>query len=379
MSALYHESHGSNHMDDDGFDHGRIAVSLEHLLKAVHPHQHAAPQLTFVQTNLISDGSVPAMQTDLNFVNPWGVAFSSTGPFWVSDAGTGVTTIYDGTGAPFPVAGHTVIQIAAAPGQNGTATPTGQTFNSTADGFQITDNGVTAKSAFIFVTTQGTISGWAPTVANGDTSVIAVDNSTHNAAYTGVALSDTGQNDLLYAANFRNGTVDVFDQNWQQVNSFTDSQLPDGYAPFNVAAIDDSLYVTYAKRNPAGPGDDPGPGHGFVDKFDLQGNLMERVASSGPLDSPWGIAIAPDSFGKLAGDLLIGNFGDGTINVFNPDNDRFIGKLLGPDGKPLQNDKLWTMTPGNGGTGGDPNTLYFTAGIGDEQHGLFGSIAPPPS
>jgi uncharacterized protein (TIGR03118 family) len=298
----------------------------------------------------------------------------------VSDAGTGVTTIYDGTGAPFPVAGnHTVIDIAATPGQKGPSTPTGQVFNSTADGFQITAGGVTAKSAFIFVTTQGTISGWAPTVAGADSSVIAVDNSANNAAYTGVALSNTGTDDLLYAANFRNGSVDVFDQNWNMVNSFTDRDLPPGYAPFNVAVIDGNLYVSFAKRNPTGPGDDPGLGHGFVDKFDLQGNLLDRVASRGTLDSPWGMAIAPDSFGKLAGDLLVGNFGDGTINVFDQKTDRFLGKLRGEDGRPLQNDKLWTITPGNGGNGGSANRLYFTAGIGDEQHGLFGSIAPTTS
>ena len=210
MSARDHLSDVLNHVDHAHFDHSRVGVSLKHLLKALHL-QHA-PQLTFAQTNLISDGSVAAAHTDPNLVNPWGVAFSATGPFWVSDAGTVVTTIYNGSGEAVPIAGHTAIQIATAPGQTGPATPTGQTFKHTDSGFQITDDGVTAKSAFIFVTTQGTISGWAPTVAGGDTSVIAVDNSAHGAAYTGVALSNVGQDDLLYAANFRNGTVDVFDQ-----------------------------------------------------------------------------------------------------------------------------------------------------------------------
>jgi uncharacterized protein (TIGR03118 family) len=349
-------------------------VSIQDLSKFLRAHHQ--PRMTFAQTNIISDGFVGAMHTDPNLINPWGVSFSSTGPFWVSDAGAGVTTIYKGDGTAFPVADHTVIDIAGVPGQAGNGTPTGQVFNTTT-GFQISADGVTAKSSFIFVTTQGTISGWAPTVAGGNSSVIVVDKSS-DSAYTGIALSDTGQADLLYAANFRSGNVDVFDQNWKQVDSFTDHNLPLDYAPFNVQVLDGSLFVAYAKRNPSGPGDDPGRGHGFVDKFDLQGHLLDRVASRGPLDSPWGMAIAPPSFGELAGDLLVGNFGDGTINIFDPNTDHFLGKLLGSDGKPLQNDKLWSITPGNGAspTGGDANKLYFTAGVGNEQHGLFGSIAP---
>jgi uncharacterized protein (TIGR03118 family) len=335
---------------------------------------HHPPRMEFAQTNLVSDGFVLAAHTDPNLINPWGMAFSPTGPFWVSDAGTGVTTIYDGEGSPVAAAGHTVIDIAK--DSSGHSTPTGQTFNSTTNGFQISADGVTAKSAFIFVTTQGTISGWAPTVGGGATSVIAVDKSSDGAAYTGVTLSGTGENDRLYAANFRNGTVDVFDQSWKQIGSISDSHLPDGYAPFNVKVLDGSLYVTYAQKNPSGPGDVPGKGHGFVDKLDLQGHLIERVASRGALDSPWGLAIAPSSFGKYAGDLLVGNFGDGTINVFDFETDHFLGKLRGSDGKPIQNDKLWEITPGNGGTAGDKGTLYFTAGVGNEQHGLFGSISP---
>jgi uncharacterized protein (TIGR03118 family) len=347
-----------------------ITVSLHDIVHFLH-HQ---PRMEFAQKNLVSDGFVPAANTDPNLINPWGVAFSPTGPFWVSDAGAGVTTIYNSTGTPVAAAGHTVIDIAA--GSADHSTPTGQAFNSTASGFQITADGVTAKSAFIFVTAQGTISGWASTVAGGETSVIAVDKSADGAAYTGVTLSNTGENDLLYAANFRNGTVDVFDQSWKQVDCITNPCLPEGYAPFNVKVLDGALYVTYAQRNPSGPGDVPGKGHGFVDKFDLQGHLIERVASRGALDSPWGLAIAPSSFGKFAGDLLVGNFGDGTINVYDFESDHFLGKLRDSDGNPIQNDKLWEITTGNGGTAGATDTLYFTAGIGDEKHGLFGSISP---
>jgi uncharacterized protein (TIGR03118 family) len=227
---------------------------------------HHPPRMEFAQTNLVSDGFVLAAHTDPNLINPWGMAFSPTGPFWVSDAGTGVTTIYDGEGSPVAAAGHTVIDIAK--DSSGHSTPTGQTFNSTTNGFQISADGVTAKSAFIFVTTQGTISGWAPTVGGGATSVIAVDKSSDGAAYTGVTLSGTGENDRLYAANFRNGTVDVFDQSWKQIGSISDSHLPDGYAPFNVKVLDGSLYVTYAQKNPSGPGDVPGKGHGFAGPFD---------------------------------------------------------------------------------------------------------------
>src|SRR3954471_7419302 len=189
-----------------GDDGARVSLhSLAHFL-------HHEPHMAFAQTNLISDGSVPDTKIDPNLINPWGVAYGPTGPFWVSDAGTGVTTIYDGTGAPVAAAGHTVVDIASDP--SGHSTPTGQVFNATTNGFQIAADGVPAKSAFIFVTTQGTISGWAPTVAGGATSVIAIDNSANGAAYTGVTMSSTGQDYMLYAADFRQGPVDVFDQNW---------------------------------------------------------------------------------------------------------------------------------------------------------------------
>jgi uncharacterized protein (TIGR03118 family) len=181
---------------------------------------------------------------------------------------------------------------------------------------------------------------------------------------------------MLYAANFRHGTVDVYDSKFDFVKSFTDPNLPAGYAPFNVQVLEGKLFVTYALQNDVKHDDVAGAGNGFVDEYDLNGNMLARVGSNGPLDSPWGLAIAPQSFGKFAGDLLVGNFGDGTINAFDLGDDHFVGKLLGSDGKPITIGDLWAITPGNGGVGGDANSLYFTAGVQNEAHGLFGSLTP---
>jgi uncharacterized protein (TIGR03118 family) len=353
-------------------DHGHI--SLDELLRGLHHHQ---PAIRFMQTDLISDGAVPAANTDPNLVNPWGVGFSPTGPFWISGNGAGVTTIYNGTGASVPVAGHPAITIPAPPGQSDPATPTGQVFNSTT-GFAVSEGGVTAPAAFIFATEDGTISGWSPTVNSGN-AILKVDNSGNDAVYKGLALLATNGAPTLYAANFHAGTVDMFDQSFTQTGSFTDPFLPANYAPFNVQALDGKLFVTFAQQDDTGHDDVAGAHHGFVDEFSPDGHLLNRIASGGPLDSPWGLAIAPASFGKLAGDLLVGNFGDGTINAFGLSNDRFMGKLLGGDGKPVTIDGLWALTPGNGGTAGDPNTLFFTAGLNDEKDGLFGSLTPQTS
>lgn len=335
--------------------------------------------VSFKQTNLVSDGFVPAATTDPNLINPWGVSFSPTGPFWVSDNGTGVVTIYDGAGKPVSIAGNPVITVAAPPGQSAPSAPTGQVFNSAGEGFDISANGHTASSVFLFATEDGTISGWNPKVDAGHT-VIAVDNSQggNGAVYKGLAIGTAGGETFLFAANFRNGTVDVFNKDFKQVNSFTDPDVPQGFAPFNVQVLDDKLFVTFAKQNEQKHDDVAGAGNGVVDEFDLHGHLLNRVASSGTLDSPWGLAIAPDTFGKFAGDLLVGNFGDGTINVFNPDNDHFLGQLTGTDGKPVTIGDLWALIPGNGSNGSDPNKIYFTAGIQKEAHGLFGSLTAVP-
>jgi uncharacterized protein (TIGR03118 family) len=328
-----------------------------------------------VQTNLISDGFVEANHIDPNLVNPWGVSFGPTGPFWVSDAGAGVTTIYNSVGAPFPVAGQTVITIATPEDFPRAAIPTGQVFNGGTGGFEITEDDRSASPNFLFATIEGTISGWSPAVA-ADHTVIALDDRDEGAEYTGLAIATTDSGKLLFAADFHNREVAVYDQDFNELAPITDPFLPDNYAPFNVQVLDGHLFVAYAEQDEAGRRSVAGEGKGYVDEFDLQGHLLHRVASEGPLNAPWGLDLAPASFGKFAGDLLVGNFGDGTINLFDRETGAFVGKLNGPDGEPIQNDFLWALVNGNGGNGGDPDKVYFTAGIGDEQHGLFGSLTP---
>jgi uncharacterized protein (TIGR03118 family) len=331
---------------------------------------------SFSQTNLVSDGFVPAPNIDANLINPWGIAFSAQGPFWIADNGSGVATVYDGAGTPQTVLGQSSIAIATPPGQTTPASPTGEVFNSTQQGFDISSGGKTGSAVFLFASEDGTISGWNPEV-NAGSSVIAVDNSMGGtgAVYKGLAIAQTGGDTFLYASNFRNGTVDVFNSNFQQVNSFTDPNLPTGYAPFNVQVLDGNLFVTFALQDAQKQDDVSGPGNGFVDEFDLQGHLMNRVASQGVLNSPWGLANAPSNFGEFSNDLLVGNFGDGTINAFDPKTDQFLGTLDNANGSPIQIGDLWSLVPGNGGPNSDPSKIYFTAGVADEQHGLFGSLA----
>jgi uncharacterized protein (TIGR03118 family) len=244
-----------------------------------------------------------------------------------------------------------------------------------------------APANFLFATEDGTISGWNK--AAGTESIIAVNESVNpadgsealglGAVYKGLAIGQTDDGPALYAANFRHGTVDMFDQNFNQVKSFTDRHVPDGFAPFNVQVLQDKLFVTYAQQDDVKHDDVAGQGNGFVDEFDLEGHLLHRVASGGPLNSPWGLAIAPSSFGSFAGDLLVGNFGDGTIDAFDAKQGTFEGQLLGGDGKPVVIPDLWELIPGNGAAAGDPNAIYFTAGLMDEAHGLFGSLTPNPT
>jgi uncharacterized protein (TIGR03118 family) len=334
---------------------------------------------TFVQTNLVSDGFVPAPTMDPNLINPWGVAEGPSTPFSVSDNGAGVATIYTGAGRPVTFkGGATAITVAPPPGGT-SSSPTGQVFNTSGHGFDISSGGKSAPSILIFATEDGTISGWNPAV-NPSSSVIAVDNSNGGtgAVYKGLAIAHDDHGTFLFAANFRNGTVDVFDNNFKQVNSFTDPSVPQGFAPFNVQVLDGHLFVTFALQNDAKHDDVAGAGNGFVDEFDLNGHLLHRVASGGTLNSPWGLAIAPTGFGEFAHDLLVGNFGDGKINVFDPKTDHFLGQLLGSNGRPIVIGDLWALIPGNGSANSDPHKIYFTAGVQMEAHGLFGSLAANP-
>ncbi|MFL5800918.1 MAG: TIGR03118 family protein [Roseiflexaceae bacterium] len=335
---------------------------------------YAAPN-TFQQVNLVSDIPGLALHTDPDLVNPWGISHSNTSPFWVSDNGTGVSTLYNGAGAKVALTVTIPPPAGSAPGT--TATPTGQVSNGTAD-FVVTNGTTSGSSRFIFATEDGTISGWNPAV-DATHAILAVDNSGAAAIYKGLAIGANASGNFLYAANFHAGTIDVFDKNFHQVllaGSFTDPDIHTRFAPFNIQNLGGKLYVTYAKQDADGEDDVAGPANGYVDIFDTTGNLLQRLATRGRLNSPWGLAIAPPSFGAFAGDLLVGNFGDGRINVIDPVTGEFLDQLRDPNNRAITIDGLWGLIVGNGGNGGDPGKVYFTAGPDDETHGLFGSLAP---
>ena len=345
----------------------------------------AAPALAgskFQQTNLVSDQPAVAQFQDPSLVNAWGISGSPTGsPFWISDNGTGVSTLYSvpGSGPPSVTKNMLTVTIPPASGMPGdTSAPTGQVFNNTS-GFNL-KNGNGNPALFLFASEDGAISGW-----NGGTNaVIEVNNDKNanpflNAVYKGLAISGSPTSEgTLYAANFRSGYVEMYDSNFSFLGQFTDPTLPGGYAPFNDQVIGSKLYVTYALQDNDKHDDVAGAGHGFVDVFNLDGAFDERLVSQGPLDSPWGLSLAPGGFGSFGNDLLVGNFGDGRINAFDPVTGAFEGTLDGTDGNPLSIDGLWGLKFGNGGKGGSLNTLYFTAGPDGEAHGLFGALTAVP-
>lgn len=380
---------------------------------------------TVLQTNLVSDLPGVATLDDPNLVNPWGISESAASPFWISDNGAGRSTLYNVPGSGGSPSINPLVVNIPSPISSTDGTPTGTVFNLASGAFPITGpdkNGknISAPAVFLFATEDGTIVGWNPAIdptgqfaGPGGVSaqaVIAVDNSGNNftnpdpsqqtgAVYKGLAIAtsnapiiagDPDSTALLYASNFRAGTIDVYDANFHQVTAlptgaFQDPMLPRGYAPFNVQVLGAKVYVTYAKQDATKHDDVAGPNHGFVDVFNLDGTPglpggAVRLISRDSLNSPWGLAITPQGFAGLSARhndpvLLVGNFGDGFVNAFDATTGSRLGRLHDPDGEPIQIDGLWALKVGNGANGGASDTVYFTAGLFGESHGLFGSLA----
>ena len=338
---------------------------------------------SYAQTNLVSDIPGLAAHTDPNLKNPWGTSVGPGSPIWVSDNHAGVTTLYDGAGNAQPL----VVGIPAPPsaGAGAVGAPTGQAFNTfdpASSDFVISENGKSGPAFFLFATEDGTIAGWNPNVDRAH-AVIAVDRSTATdsagdvgANYKGLALVSTPSGKFLYASSFRFGRIDVFDSHFNLVNSFTDPTVPAGFAPFGIHNIGGTLFVTFAKQGPGKGDDDARPGHGFVDVFAPNGDLLQRLVSQGKLDSPWAVTLAPSTFGAFGGDILVGNFGDGRIHAYDPASGELQGTLSSPGGSPVVIDGLWGLRFAPTAPGAGPNTLFFTAGLNHEADGLFGTLVP---
>lgn len=341
------------------------------------------PTQFYAQHNILSDGSIPADHTDANLVNAWGLVSGPTTPWWISDNGSGKTTLFN-------VATNAIQAEFTVPGAGGAqGNPTGVVFNG-GTGF-VVNNGVGAPSAarFIFASEDGTLSAFkgAPIVT-----VVPNPNApAHDAIYKGLAIDSATAGTMLYATDFHNGKVDIFDSSFHAVTiagAFTDPNLPDGFAPFGIQNINGTIYVTYALQDDDKEDDVAGPGNGYVDAYDTSGNLIRRVASAGELNSPWGLALAPDGFGRFSGDLLVGNFGDGRIHAFDPSQltstgeFEAVGLLHSASGGPVKIDGLWALQFGHGTTASSANglttTLFFTAGPEHESEGLFGTLLPVP-
>ena len=333
----------------------------------------------YAQRSLVSDLPNVARLQDPNLVNAWGLSHSPTGPWEVSDNGTGLATRYKSNGVGVPP----VVTVPLPGGVPGAA-PTGNIFNSTSD-FVVTEGSASGPSQFVFATEDGTISGWNPDV-DLTHAIIAVDRSNVRqgkllgAVYKGLAMGQNSSGNFLFATDFRFGTVEMFDGGFALVKSFTDLALASDcplrgqcFAPFGIQNIGGNLYVSFALQNAVHHDDVSGAGNGFVDVFDTNGNLMQRFASHGTLNSPWGLALAPANFGAFSRDVLVGNFGDGRINAFAP-NGTFLGQLQNQNGHPIAINGLWGLVFGNGALAGDTNTLFFASGLNDEADGLFGSI-----
>ena len=349
-----------------------VAVALAACSDNDHVVNIVTPLNSFTLASLVADQGV-ATTIDPNLVNPWGIAFGPTGLLWVANNGTGTSTVYNGNGTKVP----TTVTIPGANGAQGV--PTGVVLNSTGD-FVIVGIGPVqlpqiGAATFIFAGEDGTISAWNPS-APSSSAVIVADRSGTGAVYKGIAMTQNGGANFLYVTNFHANAVDVYDKNFVLVNSFTDTSIPSGFAPFGIAAIGGKLYVSYAKQKaPDNHDDEAGVGNGFIDVFNPDGSLSKRLVANGVLNSPWGMVIAPTGFSRFAGDLIVGNFGDGLIGAYDASTGAFIDNLRGADGNPVHLDGLWGLAfgPFPGST-----TTYFSSGPNEEAHGLVGTLTPTP-
>jgi uncharacterized protein (TIGR03118 family) len=317
---------------------------------------------------LASDQPGEADHTDPNLVNGWGLAAGPSTPWWVADEGTDYSTVYDVDGTPLPL----VVRVAGG--------PTGTVYNGSSD-FVVSNASNSGPARFLFATGAGKIRGWSPDV-NVNKALVVADRSGVDAVYTGLAIASHAGNNYIYAADFANQRIDIFDggfvrQHW--AGAFTDASLPSDYSPFGIQAINGFVFVTYALQDEEEADEEVAGRHlGFVDAYSTGGDLVARVATQGKLNAPWGVAWAPDDFGRFSGDLLVGNLGNGRINAYRltAGGWLFDGTMTRPNGRPVVIDELWGIGFGNGGAAGPTNTLYFAAGPDEETHGLFGSITP---
>jgi uncharacterized protein (TIGR03118 family) len=329
--------------------------------------------------NLVSDGFLPADHVDPNLVNAWGIVRSSSSPWWVANNGTDTSTLYDANGmAQFPPT-PLIVKVEGA--------PTGIVFSG-GTGFVVSDGkGDSGPARFIFATEAGKIRGWNPAVPPPSLSthaVVGASRSGEKAIYKGLAIFATSDGGRLYATDFHNARVDMFDKNFHVLHiagAFVDPNLPQGYAPFGIQNINGNIFVTYSKQDEDAEDEVDGPGLGIVDEYSKDGALLVRVATGGDLNAPWGLAMAPSNFGEFSGDLLVGNFGDGRIHAFTPQQNGTFqshGVLRGVDGDPITIDGLWGLGFGNGAAAGPTTDLFFAAGPDHEGHGLFGRIEFAP-
>ena len=316
---------------------------------------------------LVSDsGATTAPANDSSLVNSWGLSAGPTTPWWAANNGSNTSTLYSGVGS------KAALTVSVSGG------PTGTVFNGNPNAFPVSESGKSGGARFLFSTEAGTILGWNPAV-DGTVALVGADRSSVGAVYKGLATA----NDRLYATDFHNGRVDVFDAAFNLVSQpagFKDAKVPKGFAPFGIQALGGNIFVTYAKQDAAAKDDVAVPGQAYVDEFTPDGQLVARVVNSGkknaPLNAPWGLALAPADFGVFSNFLLVGNFGDGRISAYTQKGNTWVykGQLRLADGTPIAIDGLWAIAFGNGSAAGSTNTLYFLSGPSQEKHGLFGSI-----